>query len=69
MDQPLVILDTETATLRGAPHLLELGAVRVERGEIQERFEALVRPEVPIDPEASDFHGIGPEHVADAPRR
>jgi DNA polymerase III epsilon subunit family exonuclease len=66
MDQPLVIIDTETATLRGAPHLLELGAILVVDGEIAERFEALVRPEVPVDPLASDFHGIFESMIVDA---
>jgi DNA polymerase III epsilon subunit family exonuclease len=66
MDLPLVILDTETATLAGAPHFLEVGAVRTIDGEIVDRFEALVRPEVPVDPAASDFHGITEAMVADA---
>jgi DNA polymerase III epsilon subunit family exonuclease len=66
MDFSLVILDTETATLAGAPHLLELGAIRVSGGEIVDRFEAFVRPEVPIAPEATEFHGITEEMVADA---
>ena len=66
MDLKLVIFDTETATLRGAPHMLELGAVRASCGEIVDSFEALVRPQVEIDPEASDFHGITPDMVADA---
>ncbi|MEO6709607.1 MAG: exonuclease domain-containing protein [Planctomycetota bacterium] len=66
MDLTFVILDTETASLRGPPHLVELGAVRAAGGEIVDSFEALVRPEVPMDPEACDFHGISPEMVADA---
>ena len=66
MDFSLVILDTETATLAGAPHLLELGAIRVRGGEVIERFESLVRPEVPIAPEATEFHGIDEAMVADA---
>jgi DNA polymerase III epsilon subunit family exonuclease len=67
MDSPLVILDTETATLRGAPHLLELGAIRVVQGEVQGEFQSLVRPEVPIDPEATSYHGISADDVAGAP--
>jgi len=67
MDRPLIALDTETATLRGAPHLIELGAVRVVDGEIADHFETLVRPQVPIDPGASDVHGIQDDMVADAP--
>ncbi len=66
MDLPLVILDTETATLRGPPHLLELGAVRALGGEIVDQFAALVRPEVPVDPAATDIHGISEAMVADA---
>jgi DNA polymerase III epsilon subunit-like protein len=46
MSNTIVVLDTETATLQGAPHLLEIGAVRVQEGEIQESFERFVRPEV-----------------------
>ncbi|MBK8180532.1 MAG: 3'-5' exoribonuclease [Planctomycetes bacterium] len=66
MEFPLVILDTETATLSGAPHLLELGAVLVQDGEVVDRFEAFVRPEVPIAPEATEFHGIDEAMVRDA---
>ena len=36
MDRPIVVLDTETANVRGAPFLLELGAVRVVEGEVVE---------------------------------
>ncbi len=34
MNAPLVVFDTETAALHGAPHLIELGAVRVVDGEV-----------------------------------
>lgn len=67
MDRPLVIFDTETATWRGAPHLLEIGAVRVLGGEVVEHFESLARPEVPIDPEVTAIHGIDDAMVIDAP--
>ncbi|HVS20087.1 MAG TPA: exonuclease domain-containing protein [Planctomycetota bacterium] len=58
MDTALVCLDTETATLSGPPHLLELGAVRVIEGEAVEHFSELVLPAVAIDPEATRIHGI-----------
>lgn len=58
MERPLIVLDTETANARGAPHLLELGAVRILEGEVDGEFERLVRPEVPVDPETSAVHGI-----------
>ena len=62
MDRPLVVLDTENATARGAPHLLEVGAVRVVDGEVQDSFESLVCPPVEIDPETAAFHGITDVH-------
>jgi len=66
MSQSIVVLDTETATLQGAPHLLEVGAVRVQDGEIQDSFERFVRPEVEIDPEATAIHGITEDDIRDA---
>ncbi|MEZ5973735.1 MAG: exonuclease domain-containing protein [Planctomycetota bacterium] len=63
----LVCIDTETATLQGAPHLLELGAVRIEEGEIVDHFETLVCPAVPIDPGATEIHGITDRDVRSAP--
>jgi DNA polymerase III epsilon subunit-like protein len=67
MDRPIVAFDTETASLRGAPHLLELGALRIVDGEVVDTFESLVRPDVEIDPEATAFHGIGEGDVRQAP--
>jgi len=67
MDRPLIVLDTETATCHGPPHLLELGAVRVEGGEIVDHFNQLVRPQVPIDPDTTAIHGIVDADVAYAP--
>ena len=67
MDRPLVFLDTETATLWGAPHLLEVGAIRVESGEVVDRFETLVRPQVPVEAEVTAIHGIRNEDVRGAP--
>ena len=64
--QSLVFMDTETANLRGAPFLLEIGAVRVVDGEAQETFQELVLPPVPIDPEATEIHGIQEDEVRQA---
>ena len=63
MNRPIVAFDTETATLRGAPHLLEIGAVRIVDGDVVEHFEALVRPEVPVEAAASAIHGIVDDDV------
>lgn len=46
MSSTLIVLDTETATARGTPHLLELGALRIEGDEVVDRFESLVRPQI-----------------------
>ncbi len=67
MDRPLIVLDTETATLRGAPHLLELGAIRVADGEVLDSFDSLVCPTVPIDSAATEIHGISEQDVRSAP--
>ncbi len=67
MDPSLIVLDTETATLRGAPHLVELAAVRVAAGEAGDHFRSLVRPQVPIEPGATEVHGLVDDDVRDAP--
>ncbi len=64
--RPLVFVDTETATLRGAPFLLELAAVRVVDGEVADTFAELVLPPVPIEPEATEIHGIDEDMVRQA---
>ena len=67
MKRPLIVLDTETAALHGAPHLIELGAVRVVDGEAVDHFQSLVRPQVPIEEGAGEVHGITDEEVRNAP--
>jgi DNA polymerase III epsilon subunit-like protein len=67
MSRAIVAFDTETATARGAPHLVELAAVRAVDGEVVDRFESLVRPEVPIDAGVTEVHGLVDDDVRDAP--
>ncbi len=62
----LVCIDTETATMQGAPHLLELGAVRIEDGDIVEVFEELVCPLVPIEAGTTAIHGIEDQDIRNA---
>ena len=65
MNRPFVAFDTETAGRTGAPHLIELGAVRVVDGEAVDSFERLVRPQVPVEPEAARIHGLGDDELFD----
>src|SRR5205823_2381233 len=46
--------------------VVEIGAVRVERGEIVDRFHTLVQPYQPISPRASAIHGYTDSDVRDA---
>jgi len=62
----IVAFDTETATSRGAPHLIEIAAVRAVAGEIVDRFESFVRPEVPIEPSVTEVHGLVDADVRNA---
>jgi len=45
--------------------VVEIGAVRVEHGEIVDRFHSLVRPTVPIAAKATEVHGYRAEDLAD----
>ena len=63
MQRPLVFVDTESATLHGPPHLIELACVRVVDGEAVDQFEELVRPEVPVDEHATEIHGLSLEDL------
>lgn len=67
LDRSIVIVDTETATLTGAPHLLEIGAVRVQDGEVIDQFETLVAPAVQVDEDATAIHGITNDDIQRAP--
>ncbi len=66
MDRPLVLVDTETATSAGTPHLLEIGALRIVDGEVVDQFDSLVRPEVPVEPATTEIHGLTDDDVRQA---
>jgi DNA polymerase-3 subunit epsilon len=58
-DTPFVVLDLETTG--GSPlfdRVIEIAALRVERGEVQERLVRLVEPEVPIPSFVTRLTGI-----------
>ncbi|HWJ44105.1 MAG TPA: exonuclease domain-containing protein [Gaiellaceae bacterium] len=71
-----VVVDLETTGLRpGSSRICEIGAVRVRELELQEEFELLVDPGVPIAPTVSALTGLhdrdvrGRPHPAIAVRR
>jgi DNA polymerase-3 subunit epsilon len=67
MDRPIVAFGVQTAAVSGAPHLIELGAVRVVEGEITDQLVSFCLPEVPIEDEGFTLHGISDADVRDAP--
>ena len=60
-----VAFDTESANT-GAPHLIEIGAVRTRDGEAVDHFQALVAPAVPVEPATTEIHGLRDEDLARA---
>lgn len=62
------IVDLETTGLNADPDgIIEIGAVRVERGQIVGRFEQLVRPAKPPPPFIVQLTGITPAMLRDQP--
>ncbi|HYJ91850.1 MAG TPA: exonuclease domain-containing protein [Pyrinomonadaceae bacterium] len=63
-----VVFDLETTGAKAPPcRVTEIGAFRVRRGEVTERFHTLVNPEIPIPPFITALTGIDDEMVKDAP--
>jgi DNA polymerase-3 subunit epsilon/CBS domain-containing protein len=65
-----VVIDTETTGLDPAKaRLLEIGAVKLHAGRIDERavYRSLIHPGEPIPPAITAIHGIDDARVKDAP--
>lgn len=63
-----VVLDTETTGLRpGADRVIEIAGVRLRGNEIVDTFQSLVNPCRRIPPFITQFTGISPEMVKNAP--
>ncbi|MBV7296251.1 DEDD exonuclease domain-containing protein [Corynebacterium sp. TAE3-ERU12] len=64
-----VVVDLETTGLKpDAAAIIEIGAVRVRGGIIEDTFSQLVNPGSPIPPHISALTGITDEDVANAPQ-
>ena len=66
-----VVLDLETNPDRSDPtehEILEIGACRVDAGEIVETFETLVRPQRPLLESVLELTGLPTENILRAPK-
>lgn len=68
MNNDVVVFDFETTGLKldGSDKIIEIGAVKVQKGQIVEKFECFVNPEMHIPLDASKVHGIYDKDVKDA---
>jgi DNA polymerase-3 subunit alpha (Gram-positive type) len=69
LDEAFVVLDFETTGLNpGSDRIIEIGAVRLEKGQVTETFSALVNPGVPLDPKVIKITGIKDYMLKDEPK-
>ncbi len=68
LQENFVVFDIETTGFSPVNNrIIEIGAVKVEKGEITERFSSFVNPDVPIPFEIEKLTGINDSMVMDAP--
>lgn len=68
-DLPLAVVDTETTGLDPEEgRIVEVAIVRLEKGQIAERFSLLLDPGMPIPARATEISGISDDMVAGKPR-
>ncbi|MFR8586557.1 MAG: PolC-type DNA polymerase III [Ruminococcus sp.] len=67
MEEAFVVFDIETTGFSPVSNrIIEIGAVRVEKGSIVDRFSAFVNPQVPIPFKIEQLTGINDGMVVDA---
>jgi len=68
LDETFVVFDIETTGFSyHKDTIIEIGAVKVEKGVVTERFSQLINPLRPIPPEISELTGISEDMVSDQP--
>lgn len=68
MEQSFVVVDLETTGLNPKiDKIIEIGAIRVEQGEIVDRFESFVNPGVKLSERVSELTGISEDDLTCAP--
>ena len=66
---PLAVIDFETTGFEaGVDRVVEVGVVCFHHGEVSNRVNWLIQPDMPIPEQAVSVHGITDAMVADAPR-
>ena len=69
LDGSFVVFDLETTGFSPVKNkIIEIGAVRVEKGRVTDRFSTFVNPEEPIPWRIEQLTSISDRMVADAPR-
>lgn len=59
IDKPLSVLDIETTSLDvNKDQIVQFAAIKLDPNGNVDRFETKIKPSIPIDPEASEVHGI-----------
>ena len=68
LDEKFVVFDIETTGFSPVNNrIIEIGAVRVSGGKVEDRFSAFVNPQTPIPFEIEKLTGIRDDMVTDAP--
>ncbi len=68
LDDKYVVFDLETTGFSPKKHqIIEIGAVKVENGQITERFSTFVNPKVPIPFRIEELTSIRDDMLVDAP--
>ena len=68
-DGPVVVLDFESTGLNtGKARIIEIGAVKLEGGEVTDTFEQLVDPEQTLGPEITEITGISDAMLIGQPK-
>lgn len=65
--EPLAVIDLETTGVRTSDRIVQIGIIRVERGEIVRTWESLINPMRTIPYGATRVHGISNAMVRAAP--
>lgn len=69
LSHDVVVFDFETTGLKldGTDKIIEIGAVKLKKGKIEEQFSTLINPQMKIPPDSTKKHGIKDQDVLDKP--